>query len=91
MGLRDKQVDRMDKRQRRQKACVERKTNQIDMHGTTLPQVRRGFNIGDVRGFKLVTAKIILREEVQESVGKSRHIFSNSLSLLVPASMCYGI
>lgn len=42
---------------------MERKSNQIDMHGTALLQVRRDFNIGDVRGFKLLTAEIIVREE----------------------------
>lgn len=55
----------------------------MDMHGAALLQGRRGF--------KQVTAKIIVREEVQELGEKSRRIFLNSLSFLAPASMCYGI
>lgn len=50
-------------------------TSQMDMHGTALLQIRRGSNIGDVRGFKQVSAQIIVREEVQKLGEKSRHIF----------------
>lgn len=68
-----------------------RETSQRDMHGTALLRGGRGFNVGDVRGFKQVTAKTIVREEAQELGEKSRCIFLNSLSFLAPASMCYGI
>lgn len=68
-------MNEMDKKTKEARSMCGEETSQMDMHGTALLQIRRGSNIGDVRGFKQVSAQIIVREEVQKLGEKSRHIF----------------